>query len=65
MLVNASQQLLVPINSFEKIALRINQFFKFLIEFLGVRSDVLDASSFDMLLNFVPVFTVETQSLQK
>ena len=65
MLVHASESLFIPINSWQEITLRINQFFKFLIKFLRVWSYVLHAASFNMLLDLVPVFTIEAQSLQQ
>ena len=65
MLVNTSQRLLVPIDSCKQIALSINQFFKFLVELLWVRSNVLHTAWLHMFLDLIPVFAVEAQGFQK
>jgi len=65
MLINSGKNLLFPINTVSKVTLSINQFFKFLIKLLGVRSNVLNASSLHMLLDFVPILSIQSQSFQK
>ena len=65
MIIDTCEDLFVPIDSFKQISLGINEFLELLVELLGVRSDVLNAPRFHMLLDFVPVFSVDAQGLEE
>lgn len=65
MFVDTGKHLLIPLNSWKEIPWRVNQFFKFLVELLGVWPYILYTPSFDVLLDLVPVLAIEPERLEK
>ena len=65
MIINSSLNLLFPVYTWKKIPWLVNQFFKFLVKFLGVWPYILDASSFDVLLDLVPILAEDSQGFKK
>lgn len=65
MFIHASEDLLLPVDTFEEIAICINKFFQLLVELLRMRSDVLYAPRLYVLLYLVPIFAVNAQGFQE
>lgn len=61
MFIYSSLNLLFPVHPWKEIPWLVNQFFKFLVKFLGVWPYILNASSFDMLLDLIPILSEDSQ----